>query len=174
MSAIMKLLAKISYYLNKMSDFTDRMLGSVCIIIYAFMVIIVFIGTVCRYVFAYSISFTEELATMLMISMIFLSVSMPFKREEHPRLTLIVEKFPGRVQKIVHILSMFLCIYVLSRLIPHAVNMIWSLGKGQRLTSLPISMALFYIPLGLGFSILLFEFVNLTLKKIVEMRSGPS
>lgn len=170
----MEIVKKIFLFSNGVSNFADRLLGFVCIVIYSALVIIVFVGTVCRYALAYPLPFTEEIATMLMIAMIFLSVSMPFKREAHPSLTLLVERFPKRAQKIIQILNILLCIYVLLRLIPPAVSMIWTLGIGQRLTSLPISMAFFYIPLGLGLSVLLFEFINLALKKITEMLSGPS
>ena len=168
----MEILRKISFYLEKISGYLDRIFNSIGIILYSSLVVLVFIGTVSRYTLDYPFSFTEELATMLMIAMGLLSVANPFKREEHPKLILIVERFPKQVQKIIYVFINLFCIYIILRLIPHSFALIWTIGKGQRLATLDISMAFFYMPLGLGLSFLLLEFINLSIKKIIKNGSS--
>lgn len=171
----MKLLEKFSHYLDRVSGYADRVLSLVCIMIYSVIVVLVFIGTTSRYAFNHPFTFTEEISTMLMISMAFLGASLPFRREQHPRLVLVVEKFPKKVQKLINVFIILFCIYILFRLIPHAYSFLWTIGKGQTLATLEISMIVFYIPLALGLSVLLFEFVNLLVKKIIgnKQREDP-
>ena len=164
----MEMLRRVSLYLDKVTGYTDRVLILVCIVLYSVIVVLVFVGTTSRYAFNHPFPFTEELATMLMISMAFLGASVPFRRREHPKLVLIVEKFPDWAQKLVSTLIILFCMYILARLIPHAVSFIWVIGKGQTLATLEVSMAFFYVPLAVGLSALFFEFVNLLVKRIVD------
>lgn len=168
----MEIVGKISFYLEKVSGYIDRIFNLVGIILYSSMTALVFVGTVSRYALASSFPFTEELATMLMIVMGFLCATNPFKRGEHPKLIMVINIFPKQIQKVINVLIHIFCMYIILRLIPSSFSMIWTIGQGQRLATLDVSMVLFYIPMGLGFSMLLFEFINLTVKEIIKKRTS--
>jgi len=64
------------------------------------MTIVVAIQVLCRYVFNYSLFWSEELARYLLVWLSFLGASVAYRRKAHPGIDIFQKKMPDGLQKI--------------------------------------------------------------------------
>lgn len=76
------------------------------LLITSFIVLIslVFIEIVSRYIFSSSVGWSAELSRYLLIWITWISVSYTIRKREHIRITLVVDRFPPKLQKITELL----------------------------------------------------------------------
>jgi TRAP-type C4-dicarboxylate transport system permease small subunit len=90
---------------SSISDRIDKVIGYACIVFGMAMTVSTLTGILFRYVMINPLPWTEELARYTMIWMGLLAVSMGVKRETHLGLTLIVDKFPAVIRKVLKVVN---------------------------------------------------------------------
>lgn len=80
------------------------------------MLILLTVQVISRYCFGHSITWTEELATVLYVVMIYCAISASVTKRKHLKIELIYELVPFKAKKVIMILGdlifLFFCIYV--------------------------------------------------------------
>jgi len=97
-----------------------------CVVLFAFMSSIAFVNVITRYLFHYSLAFTEELTINIFVWVTLLGASIGFKKGSHLAVTFIINMFPKRMQKLIFIFTTALCIGLFILLITCAVQQIIS------------------------------------------------
>jgi len=101
--------------MKKVLDVVEKIIdGLVALLIGAF-TILIFVQVVSRYVFNNTVTWSEQAARYLFIWMIFLGMPVLYRHGEHVGFTMVVERFPKRVQYIIriiiHLLVLFFCVF---------------------------------------------------------------
>ena len=86
---------------NRVSNLLNTLTGYTAAVLLAAMTLLVFLQVLFRYVLNHPLDWSEELASFAFVWMALLGASIGLKRKEHPRLDLIANLFPAKVQRIV-------------------------------------------------------------------------
>jgi TRAP-type C4-dicarboxylate transport system permease small subunit len=108
---------------RKVADYTEE---GLCVLIFASMSSIAFVNIITRYLLHYSLAFTEELTINMFVWLTLLGTSIGFKRGSHLAVTVIINMFPKKIQKVIFIFTTALCIGLFILLITCAVQQIIS------------------------------------------------
>nr|WP_276519687.1 TRAP transporter small permease [Bacillus infantis] len=132
------------------------------------MVLIVFINVLGRFVFNFSISWSEEAARYLMIWATFIAASLGVKKGSHITLDILTVYLPEKANRIVraisYILSMVYCILLLVIGIPFIMDMI---AKGQISPALHMPIHFVYLAIVAGAVLMLIRYILLFIDDIV-------
>lgn len=88
-------------YLKYVSKNLEEILAGSLLLV---MVTIAFVNVVSRFTFQFSIAFIEELEIYLYVWLVLLGSSSAFKRWKHLSVTILVDRFPQKMQKGINIL----------------------------------------------------------------------
>jgi TRAP-type C4-dicarboxylate transport system permease small subunit len=92
----------------------------------AFMACLAFTNVLSRYLFHYSISFSQELVLNFFVWATFLGASIAFKRGSHVMVTFFVNKFPKSLRRLASVFSLLLSIGLFGLLIYCSIDQIQS------------------------------------------------
>ncbi len=135
-------LEKLSRFINRWVEFSLFGLGFT-------MTLIVAVQVFCRYVLNNSLFWAEELSRYLLVWLTFLGASVAYRRNVHPGIDVIYNRFPNIIQKIFSIAVHYICIALFGVMIFYGI-------KFSYFVRLQISPAL-YIPKWIIFSIIPFS-----------------
>lgn len=79
-----------------------------CAALLALMTIIAFINVLGRYLFGYSLAFTEELTLNFFVYVVILGAGIGYERLVHPRFTSVLNMFPARLKAAAVVLAFLL------------------------------------------------------------------
>lgn len=91
--------------MKKIANFLNNIEDNFCAIILAYMTITAFINVIARYVFLASLPWVEELNKVGLVILTYAGAAVALKRNAHLGLTILTDRFPPKVQNIVHIIS---------------------------------------------------------------------
>lgn len=91
--------------MKKILDHIEELLGAVFL---AMMVTISFINVVTRYFFHFSMAFTEELTLYMFVWATMLGVALAFKYGGNMAVTLLYDRFPKPVRKVLYVFLMLI------------------------------------------------------------------
>jgi C4-dicarboxylate transporter DctQ subunit len=132
------------------------------------MVLIVFINVLGRFVFNFSISWSEEAARYLMIWATFIAASLGVKKGSHITLDILTVYLPEKANRIVraisYLLSMVYCILILVIGIPFIMDM---MAKGQISPALHMPIHFVYLAIVAGTVLMLIRYILLFIDDIV-------
>ena len=131
---------RISQIADKISDLLAKWVLGVVIVLTALMTITVLLGVFFRYVLLRPLGWTEELARYLMIWSALLAVSVGIRYNEHVGITLLIQKLPYKLARIVRFVTQLLILLFLYELMVRGYVMTVK-GANQLSTGLGISMA---------------------------------
>lgn len=121
-----------------------------------------------RYVFNYSISWSEEAATFCQIWLVMLGSGLAMRNRNHIGIDILVTRLPLRVQQVAKSASFLLGVWFLLVVITSSLSLL-TIGMIVRSAALGLPMAVPYFALPVGMSYLLLEFAIAT---ISDIRSG--
>jgi TRAP-type C4-dicarboxylate transport system permease small subunit len=135
--------------LEKMRDVFQVFTSAIAVILAAVLIIINFIGIICRFVFNYPLSWTFELSILCFSWIIFLGMGLAFKQGEHMSLTLIVGKLTGKLR---YVWKQGICLICIVFLVIALVEGLRVMGAtlAQTYNTIPVSKGLFYLALPIG------------------------
>jgi TRAP-type C4-dicarboxylate transport system permease small subunit len=109
-----------------LKNYFDKLEEFLCAFLMAFMASLSFANVLSRYLFNFSISFSQELVLVAFVWATFLGTSIAFKRNSHVMVSILVEKFPRTLQKLLALLSMMLSVGLFGLLIYSSIEQIIS------------------------------------------------
>lgn len=118
-----------------------------------------------RYVFNYSISWSEEAAIFVQIWIVMLGAGLAMRNRNHIGIDLVVSRLPAVARVLLKSASFLLSVWFLLVLIVGSFGLI-SLGMIIKSTALQLPMAVPYAALPIGMSYLLLEFALATFPEL--------
>ena len=118
-----------------------------------------------RYVFNYSISWSEEAAIFVQIWIVMLGAGLAMRNRHHIGIDLVVSRLPPLLRSLLKSTSFLLSVWFLLVLVVGSFGLI-SLGLIIKSTALQLPMAIPYAALPIGMSYLLLEFALATLPEL--------
>ncbi len=131
---------RISYIADKISNILAKWVLGAVIVLTALMTLTVLLGVFFRYVLLRPLGWTEELARYLMIWSALLAVSVGIRYNEHVGITLLIQRLPYKLARIIRFITQILILIFLFELTRRGYTMTIK-GKVQLSTGLNISMA---------------------------------
>jgi C4-dicarboxylate transporter DctQ subunit len=147
-----------------------RFVDAVLVLLLLSMVCLIMIQILGRYVFNYSISWSEETANFTLVWMTLLGAGLAMRNRTHVGIDLLIRRMPRLVQQIAKSASFLLGVWFLIVVIVGSFGMI-SLGFIVKSTALQIPMAIPYLSLPIGMGYFLLEFAIATLPEIRDPSS---
>lgn len=138
----------------------------------ASMVILLFLQVVSRYIFRYSLPWSEELALICFILSIYFGASQAVKRKQHLKIEILTNFLPPKIKKVFEILSnavfFAFCVYITKGLLA-ITSMLYRSHNKTAVTGIP--KAYIYIFLPITMILMAFRLIQETVRTIREIRN---
>lgn len=144
---------------------------SVCLLVA--MIGLIFAQILGRYVFNYSIAWSEELATFVQVWLVMLGAGIAMRKGQHVGIDILVARCSLLIQRLVKLSSLILIVWFLVVVVMGSISMI-TIGLIIKSPALQIPMAIPYIALPVGMSYFVLELLIFTLPKIFSLGSNGS
>lgn len=132
------------YILNKTEE--------VCLVImFALMVLAIFLQIIMRFVFNNSLSWSEELGKFIFVWISWLGISIGQRKNEHIKITMVVDKLSPKYQNIIEIVANFILLVILAVTIYYAILLV-QFQQNVNYAGIKISSSWGYLSLVLGCS----------------------
>jgi TRAP-type C4-dicarboxylate transport system permease small subunit len=134
----------------------------------AVMTFIVLLQIVFRYVFNNSLSWSEELAKVMMVWATMLVAPWAYRMGANVSIDLFVEALPARLRAVLGSLLNLLVIWIVWVFLVESLAL-WQRGVDMRSATLPLNMAVFYAILPFGFGGMLLVGAELSLRQLAQL-----
>jgi TRAP-type C4-dicarboxylate transport system permease small subunit len=148
--------------LDRISNGLNEVVKYLAAFLLASMTIIVFLQVLFRYVLNHPLDWSEELGSFAFVWMALLGASIGLKRNEHPRLDLIVNLFPSKTQKTIAGFYNLAILFLLAVLFIYGVSLTASM-KSQLTAALQYSVSFVYAVLPISAAIM---FIHLSIQTL--------
>lgn len=155
----------VARMLNVALTFLRRVVDAVLVVLLCLMVGLIMYQVLGRYIFNYSISWSEEAANFALVWMTLLGAGLAMRNRTHVGIDILIRRMPRLVQQVAKSASFLLGVWFLVVVIISSFGMI-SLGFIVKSTALQIPMAYPYFALPIGMSYFLLEFAIATIPDI--------
>lgn len=142
-----------------------RIVDAVLVVLLCLMVGLIMYQVLGRYVFNYSISWSEEAANFALVWMTLLGAGLAMRNRTHVGIDILIRRMPRLVQQVAKSASFLLGAWFLVVVIISSFGMI-SLGFIIKSTALQIPLAYPYFALPIGMGYFLLEFAIATIPEI--------
>lgn len=139
--------------------------NGVAILLLCAMILLILIQILGRYVFNYSISWSEEAATFAQIWLVMLGAGIAMRNRNHVGIDFLISLCPVFMQRLAKAASFLLAAWFLVVVITGSMSLI-AIGMIVKSPALQIPMAVPYYALPVGMSYFLLEFAIATLPEI--------
>ena len=162
--------------LQRISDIINRITEVVLVIILAAMAVVVFLQVIFRYVFNFPLFWTEEFARYCLVWASLLGSAVAIKRGQHIAVTMLVERFPPALSRVLKIMALMSVAVILSIILWGGIQLV-AITRAQVSPALRVSMSVPYlaVPVGAGLMLLHtigFLFETITAKDQASLLSG--
>ena len=130
--------------LHQLRKGIDKVLGTVCIVLFAIMVIVGTYQIVTRFVFNSPSTVSEELLTYTFAWMAMFATAYVFGNRDHMKMTFVVDKLSPEKRKILDIVIEVLIIVFAAAVLIYGGFTIMDLTMTQKTASLGVSMGVIY------------------------------
>lgn len=154
---------KLSFFdiLNKIED--------VCLVVmFAVMVLTIFLQIIMRFVFNNSLVWSEELGKFIFVWISWLGISIGERKNEHIKITLITDRLPKAVQKVVEIIAYLILSVILIVTIYYAITLLGTQWK-VRYAGIKISTSFGYLSLVLGCGFMQLRVFGVIVRDIIAL-----
>ncbi|MBS4535059.1 TRAP transporter small permease [Clostridium sp. D2Q-14] len=157
---------KVFKFFNK----TEELTASSLLIITS---LLVFVQVLMRYMFNYSISWTEEVARYMIAWFIFLGSSIAVKENAHVNMDALSNLIKGKISQVISIIIDLINIAFCILTIMAGVKMIQSsISLGTIATSIPLPLYIPYASVPVGVSFMLVRYVFSIVNRIIDLVNG--
>lgn len=152
--------------MRKIVDICDNILRIICVIIFAFIVIVGVYQIVTRYVFNSPSTMSEELLTYSFTWLALLSAALVFGKREHMAMTFIFDKIEPSKQRLISIINELLVLIFAVVVFIYGGISITKLTSTQQTASLGIPMSYIYVVVPISGVIIAFYAIANILQEI--------
>jgi len=150
----------------RLGTLIERSTGLVCVVLFAWMLLIALLGVFFRYVMHSPFQWTEEVSRYTLIWLGFTAINMAIWREEHIKLPFIVRMMPASVAKCMALVGNLLIAFYLYILLTKGYHM--TVNTMMTAQSMPISMFWFYIAVPVSALLSLAQITLLSIRIILS------
>lgn len=154
-----------------LSTLLARLEEFILVALFAFMAVMNFLNVVCRYCFASSFSFTEEVTITAFVWVSMVGIAVGYKRLAHLGMSFLVDNMPKRVQPFMALLSMLCSVVLILLLFQYGSEMVSNqmrLGSKTPALGMPMYIQGLSIPVGAIFCLI--RAVESGVKEFVRLR----
>ncbi|WP_203333680.1 TRAP transporter small permease [Planococcus beigongshangi] len=156
-------------WLKKLDDHFEE---SVTFILFAILIIVVFLQVIFRYIFQFSLHWGEETARYTFIVLVYFSAIVAVKRSKHLRTEGFVEMLPYKVKKWVKILSDVIWLaFTLLMVRLSFISTMTVLASGQQSPVLGFTMGYVYGVIPICFTLMSFRIIQKIIQKIKNQKN---
>ena len=148
--------------LDRVSNGLNEVVKYLAAFLLAAMTIIVFLQVLFRYVLNAPLDWSEELSTFTFVWTSLLGASIGLKRRESPRLDLIVNLFPPKIQRTIEVVYNLAILFLLAVLFIYGARLTASM-KSQLTAALEYSVSFVYAVLPISAAIM---FIHLAIQTV--------
>lgn len=149
--------ARIAVYVGIALTGLRRVVDVSAILLLTAMIVLIALQILGRYVFNYSISWTEEAAMFAQVWLVMLGAGIAMRHQNHVGVDVVIALFPPIIQRIAKAGSFILGAWLLLVIIVGSFSMI-ALGMGVKSAALQIPLAVPFAALPVGMGYFLLEF----------------
>lgn len=154
-----------------LSTLLARLEEFILVALFAFMAVMNFLNVVCRYCFASSFSFTEEVTITAFVWVSMVGIAVGYKRLAHLGMSFLVDHMPKKVQPFMALLSMICSVVLILLLFQYGSEMVSNqirLGSKTPALGMPMYIQGLSIPVGAIFCLI--RAVESGVKEFVRLR----
>lgn len=146
-----------------------RLADALALCLFAYMAVAILIQILGRYLFNYSIAWSEETATFAQIWLTLIGAGIAMRYNQHVGVDFLILKAPQPVQRLVGTLAFALGAWFLGVVVVGSLSMV-AIGLVVKSSALRIPLAVPYSALPVGFAYFLLEFALTSLPRILRLR----
>lgn len=144
-----------------------RLVDGVALLLLTYMGCAIMAQIIGRYVFNYSIAWSEETATFAQVWLTLLGAGIAMRLNQHVGVDLLIRQAPLAVQRLCNTVSFLLGVWFLGVVVVGSLSML-AIGFIVKSPALQIPMAVPYMALPVGFGYFLLEFAVTSLPRILQ------
>ncbi len=145
------------------------------LVFYAFVVLVIFVEVVRRFVFQYSSIWGEETARYAFIYLVWVGAAAAVKDRAHIRIDIVFKFLPARGVAVLYLLGdIITLVFACAALYWSLESVATSLRFGAATHGLRINQAWFSFAIPFGFTLILIRLVQSIRRDVADMRSGRS
>ncbi|TFF22021.1 TRAP transporter small permease [Jiella endophytica] len=144
-----------------------RLADGLALCLFAYMAFAILIQILGRYVFNYSIAWTEETATFAQVWLALIGAGIAMRHSQHVGVDFLILKAPAVVQRIVGVAAFALGLWFLGVVVVGSLSLV-AIGMMVKSSALRIPLAIPYSALPVGFGYFLLEFAIVSLPRLVR------
>lgn len=162
----------LANYTEQISKWLEWVAIGICILCGGLLFSVTILGVLFRYVLMAPLRWSEELARMLLIWIVFFGGSIATREGKHLKLDFFENIFPPMFKRIIELFSILLGLLFLAILLYTSYSMMTEIGKVSRLSVIRVSMAYPYLALPAGAFLMIFQLINNLLQKFSKRSAG--
>jgi TRAP-type transport system small permease protein len=144
-----------------------RLVDGVALLLLTYMGCAIMAQIIGRYVFNYSIAWSEETATFAQVWLTLLGAGIAMRLNQHVGVDLLIRQAPLPVQRLCNTVAFLLGVWFLGVVVVGSLSML-AIGFIVKSPALQIPMAVPYMALPVGFGYFLLEFAVTSLPRILQ------
>lgn len=144
---------------SDVSHISEKVVQYTLVVMVAIMTITIIIQVFLRYLFLYSLSWSEEVARYLMIWVAFLGASLALKKGFHIGVEFVVSRIPERIRQWVNLVAKFSILFFLVFFTIGGFRVSWAV-RDQDSPALLFSMAYAYLSAPVGGLFMIIQTIN--------------
>ncbi|HBT02896.1 MAG TPA: TRAP transporter small permease [Citreicella sp.] len=144
-----------------------RLVDGVALLLLTYMGCAIMAQIIGRYVFNYSIAWSEETATFAQVWLTLLGAGIAMRLNQHVGVDLLIRQAPLAVQRLCNTVAFLLGVWFLGVVVVGSLSML-AIGFIVKSPALQIPMAVPYMALPVGFGYFLLEFAVTSLPRILQ------
>ncbi|KHF39447.1 TRAP transporter small permease [Halalkalibacter okhensis] len=161
----MKKLVKVIDHLEEYFGFFSLIIAS----------LLIFVQVVLRYVFNYSLYWSEEVARYLIIWFIFIGSSIAVREKSHATVDLLLVYLPPVFKRILSVLGSVIAIIFFSFIIQSGIKTIENVVQFNNVTpALGIPMFIPYLAIPVGSALMILRFIQLIIAELRDFKNDLS
>ena len=157
--------------IQKISDFLEVLYSFVCAFLMSLLTIVLFVGVIFRFVLNHPLQWTFEFSILCFSWVIFLGMSLAFKKGEHMSLMFLVTKLTGKAEVVWKEILYVITLVFLGIAFIESFRISFSTWY-QTYNTIPFSKGLFYLSMPFGALASIIHIINLMSNLIHDYTSG--
>ena len=155
--------------LQQLSHIVNRITEVILVVVLSAMAVVVFLQVIFRYVLNFPLFWTEEFARYCLVWSSLLGSAVAVKRGQHIAVTIIVERVPTGVQRVLKIVTLVSVVVILTIILWGGIQLV-AITRAQISPALRVSMSVPYMAVPVGAALMLlhtlvFLYQTITTKK---------
>ena len=145
--------------MQRISNIVNRITEVILVIVLAAMAVVVFLQVIFRYLLNFPLFWTEEFARYCLVWSSLLGSAVAVKRGQHIAVTIVSERFPPAVRRVMKIITLISVAVILTIILWGGIQLV-AITRAQISPALRVSMSVPYLAVPVGAALMLLHTLN--------------